>query len=145
MLARAGSPSLIYRAASHLRRGSRIINIASGRGVPPQPNLAVYFRQPAGSPIHQRLPDAEPGARHPCDRGLPQVHADGVPRISGDAHRRPRNDAIGSELALTAWPPALRTCAAGNRCTFRRSKAYHASRVLPYKTALAAERALEVI
>lgn len=84
---------LIYRALPYLRRGSRIINIASVAAfLPPTQSRGLLGSQavhPRSIALARRRAR---GLRHPCDRGLPQIHADGVPRCPGRRDRRPRDD-----------------------------------------------------
>lgn len=140
---------LIYRALPYLRRGSRIINIASVAAFLPQPNLAVYSAAKRFILDLSRSLDAELGGSDihvtaVCPKFMQTEFLD----APGDATAARAMTTIGFERADRVTARALRASRRGQSLCIPSldMKAYYAaSRVLPYKTALAAERALGII
>ena len=128
----------------YLRRGSRIINIASVAAIPPG-NLAVYSSQSGSSRsiafARRRARGSDIHVTAVCPKFMQTEFLDTGIRPppawwqrSGFRPRRPRGR------------PGPARIARRRRCTFRRStKPTTSPRMLPYKTALAAERALGII
>lgn len=140
---------LIYRTLPYLRACSRIINISSVAAFIPQPKLAVYSAAKRFVLDLSRSLDAELGSA--------DIHVTAVcPKFMktefldkpGDDVAARAMTAIGFESAENVAKAALRASRAGKDLCIPSldMRAYYAaSRVLPYKAALAAERVLGIL
>lgn len=140
---------LMYRTLPYLSAGARIVNIASVAAFLPQPNLAVYSAAKRFMLDVSRSLDAELGSAN--------IHVTAVcPKFMeteflnepGDSISARAMTAIGFERAERVARIALRDARAGKSLCIPSldMKAYYAaSRVLPYKAALAVERSLGIL
>ena len=140
---------LIYRTLPYLRAGSRIINISSVAAFIPQPKLAVYSAAKRFVLDLSRSLDAELGSANihvtaVCPKFMKTEFLD----KPGDDVAARAMTAIGFESAENVAKAALRASRAGkDLCipSLNMRAYYAASRVLPYKAALAAERVLGIL
>lgn len=140
---------LIYRTLPFMRPGSRIINIASVAAFLPQPRLAVYSAAKRFILDLSRSLDAELGdigihATAVCPKFMKTEFLD-APGDTGAAQRMTR---IGFESVEQVSQAALRAAKAGRSLCIPSAdmKALYAlTRVVPYRTALAVERALGIL
>ena len=140
---------LTYRTLPYMREGSRIINIASVASFVPQPKLAVYSAAKRFMLDFSRSLDAELGsvgihATAVCPKFMQTEFLD----APGDSHAAQAMMAIGFERAQDVVTAALRASRAGKSLCIPSldMKAYYAaSRVLPYRAALAIERKLGIL
>lgn len=140
---------LIYRSLPYLRSGSRIINIASVAAFLPQPNLAVYSAAKRFVLDLSRSLDAELGSANVhvtavCPKFMQTEFLDDP----GDSAAAKAMTAIGFERAERVATCALRASNQGKSLCIPSldMRAYYlASRVLPYKAALAVERGLGIL
>lgn len=140
---------LIYRTLPYLRRGSRIINVASVAAFLPQPNLAVYsaakrFVLDLSRSLDAELGDADIHVTAVCPKFMQTEFLD----KPGDVTAARAMTAIGFERADRVATCALRAAARGQSLCIPSldMKAYYAaSRILPYKAALAVEKALGIL
>ncbi|MDO4437818.1 MAG: SDR family NAD(P)-dependent oxidoreductase [Coriobacteriaceae bacterium] len=140
---------LIYRTLPYMRAGSRIINIASVAAFLPQPNLAVYSAAKRFVLDLSRSLDAELGCANihvtaVCPKFMQTEFLD----KPGDATAARAMIAIGFERADRVVTKALQASRAGRDLCIPSvdMKAYYAaSKLLPYKAALAVERALGIL
>lgn len=139
---------LIYRTLPYLRRGSRIINVSSVAAFLPQPNLAVYsaakrFILDLSRSLNAELSCADIHVMALCPKFMHTEFLD----APGDEGAAQAMCAIGFENADHVAHVALRNARAGKDLCIPSldMKAYYAaSRLLPYKLALAVERGLGV-
>lgn len=139
---------LMYRTLPFMRAGSRIINVSSVAAFTPQPKLAVYSAAKRFVLDISRSLDAELGeagihVTAVCPKFMQTEFLD----APGDARAARAMTAIGFEQASRVAREALRVSAAGRSLCIPSldMKAYYAaSRVLPYKAALAIERGLGI-
>ena len=140
---------LIYRSLHYLRSGSRIINIASVAAFLPQPNLAVYSAAKRFVLDLSRSLDAELGSANVhvtavCPKFMQTEFLDDP----GDSAAAKAMTAIGFERAERVATCALRASNQGKSLcipSLDMRVYYLASRVLPYKAALAVERGLGIL
>lgn len=140
---------LIYLTLPYLRRGSRIINVSSVAAFLPQPNLAVYaaakrFILDVSRSLNAELGGADIHVMALCPKFMQTEFLDNP----GDERAAKAMCAIGFEHADRVARIALRDSRRGKDLCIPSidMKAYYAaSRVLPYKVALAAERALGIV
>ncbi|WP_270255543.1 SDR family NAD(P)-dependent oxidoreductase [Collinsella intestinalis] len=140
---------LIYRTLPYYRAGSRVINVASVAAFLPQPKLAVYsaakrFILDLSRSLNAELGEADIHVTALCPKFMHTEFLD----QPGDQAAANAMCAIGFERAEDVARSALR---ASNRrkdlcIPSLDMKAYYAaSRILPYKAALAVERALGIL
>lgn len=140
---------LIYRTLPYLRAGSRIINVASVAAFLPQPKLAVYsaakrFILDLSRSLDAELGEADIHVTALCPKFM---HTEFLDQPGDQAAARAMS-AIGFERANHVAKAALRASSAGKDLCIPSldMKAYYAaSRILPYKAALAVERALGIL
>ncbi len=140
---------LIYRTLPFMRSGSRIINVASVAAFIPQPRLAVYsaakrFVLDLSRSLDAELGDADLHVTAVCPKFMSTEFLD----APGDAEAARRMTRIGFERPERVAAAALRAARAGRSLCIPSAdmKAlYAASRLLPYRAAIAAERALGVL
>lgn len=139
----------MYRTLPFMREGSRIINIASVAAFTPQPKLAVYsaakrFVLDLSRSLNAELGSAGIHVTAVCPKFMQTEFLD----APGDAAAARRMTAIGFERADNVVHAALRASRAGRDLCIPSldMKAYYAAtRILPYRAVLAAERALGVL
>lgn len=140
---------LIYRTLPYLRAGSRIINVASVAAFLPQPKLAVYsaakrFILDLSRSLDAELGEADIHVTALCPKFM---HTEFLDQPGDQAAARAMS-AIGFERADQVARAALRASSAGKDLCIPSldMKAYYAaSRILPYKAALAVEKALGIL
>lgn len=140
---------LMYRTLPYLRRGSRIINIASVAAFLPQPDLAVYsaakrFVLDVSRSLDAELGGADIHVTAVCPKFMKTEFLD----KPGDERAANAMTIIGFEHADRVAASALKASSAGKSLcipSFDMKAYYAASRVLPYKAALAVERALGIL
>lgn len=140
---------LAYRALPFMGRGARIVNVSSVAAFLPQPGLALYSAAKRFVLDFSRALDAELG---PVD-----VHVTAVcPKFMrteffnepGDVRTMQQMSSIGYEPIGRVARAALRAARQGRSLCIPSPDMralYAASRVVPYRAALAAERALGII
>lgn len=140
---------LTYRALPYMRRGARIVNVASVAAFLPQPDLALYSSAKRFVLDFSRALDAELGSV--------DIHATAVcPKFMktefldhpGDARAMQQMTAIGYERAGDVARSALEAARAGKGLcipSLDMKALYALTRVAPYRAAIAIERALGII
>ena len=140
---------LIYRTLPYFRARSRVINVASVAAFLPQPKLAVYsaakrFILDLSRSLDAELGEADIHVTALCPKFMHTEFLD----QPGDWAAARAMCAIGFERAENVAKAALRASNAGKDLCIPSldMKAYYAaSRILPYKAALAVERALGIL
>lgn len=140
---------LIYRTLPFMRAGSRIINVASVAAFLPQPRLAVYaaakrFVLDLSRALDTELGDIDIHVTAVCPKFMKTEFLD-TPGDAGAARRMTR---IGFESVEGVAASALAAARAGRSlCIPSADMAalYIASRVIPYRAAVALERALGIL
>ena len=140
---------LIYRTLPYYRAGSRVINVASVAAFLPQPKLAVYsaakrFILDLSRSLNAELGEADIHVTALCPKFMHTEFLD----QPGDQAAANAMCAIGFERAEDVARSALRASNRGKDLCIPSldMKAYYAaSRILPYKAALAVERALGIL
>lgn len=140
---------LIYRTLPYYRAGSRVINVASVAAFLPQPKLAVYsaakrFILDLSRSLNAELGEADIHVTALCPKFMHTEFLD----QPGDQAAASAMCAIGFERAEDVARSALRASNRGKDLCIPSldMKAYYAaSRILPYKAALAVERALGIL
>ena len=141
---------LTYRALPYMAPGSRIINVASVAAFLPQPKLAVYAAAKRFILDLSRALDAELGSAGIHVTALcPKFMRTEFLNDPGDTGTAACMEmAIGYERVQDVAAAALKAAAAGKSLcipSLDMKLLYAATRVAPYRLALAAERALGVI
>ena len=140
---------LTYRALPYLVPGSRIINIASVAAFIPQPRLAAYsaakrFMLDISRSLDVELGSVDIHVTAVCPKFMKTEFLD----APGDARAARKMTKIGFERTEEVVRQALRAARAGRSLcipSLDMKALYAASRVLPYRAAIAVERAIGVL
>ncbi|MDM8245336.1 SDR family NAD(P)-dependent oxidoreductase [Collinsella tanakaei] len=140
---------LIYRTLPFMREGSRIINIASVAAFIPQPRLAAYsaakrFMLDISRSLDVELEGVDIHVTAVCPKFMKTEFLD----APGDARAARKMTKIGFERTEEVVRQALRAARAGRGLcipSLDMKALYAASRVLPYRAAIAVERAIGML